>query len=84
MAARFGSGSDKLAALIREQQDASNEARKLDKALLEEFSKAASQRSSAREEALRNQISAVDQRLKHLNARIAVESPQYADLVSPS
>jgi CHAT domain-containing protein len=83
MAARFSTGSDALAALVREQQDVVVERRSLDKSLVAEVSKPPSERNAAREQALRERMSDLDQRLKQLNQRLAAEFPDYAALTSP-
>jgi CHAT domain-containing protein/tetratricopeptide (TPR) repeat protein len=83
MAARFGAGGDALAAVVRRQQDAASERRGLDRSLLAELAKASNQRDPKREEAMRQKMRELDGVLQQLNARIAGEFPQYADLLSP-
>ena len=83
MAARFGAGNDALARLVREQQDSVSELRALDKSLLEELTKSPDQRNRARENSFRKRIAELDQQLRRLNDRLAIEFPDYAALVSP-
>ena len=83
MAARFGAGSDGLAAVVRRQQDAAAERRGLDRSLLAELAKAASQRDGKREEAMRKRAHDLDGSIQQFNARIAAEYPKYADLLNP-
>ena len=83
MAARFGAGSDTLSDIVRRQQDAAGERRALDRSLLAELFKAANQRDSKREDAMRQKARELDASIQQLNARIAAEFPKYADLLSP-
>jgi CHAT domain-containing protein len=79
LAARLASGSDGLAQLVRAQQDAAAEQRGLDKTLLEELAKPAEQRG-VREQSLRKRMADLARRSGELNARIAAEFPDYAEL----
>jgi tetratricopeptide (TPR) repeat protein len=83
MAARFSTGSDALAALVREQQDATTEYRGLDKSLVEEVSKPSKEHSAAREQDLRGRMNDLDQRLQKLNQRLSAQFPDFAALTSP-
>jgi CHAT domain-containing protein/tetratricopeptide (TPR) repeat protein len=80
MAARFAVGSDALARLVREQQDATNALRALDKTLVGEVAKAGNERSAPREGMLRSRMAELGQQLRQLNARLAAEFPDYAAL----
>jgi CHAT domain-containing protein/Flp pilus assembly protein TadD len=80
MAARFSTGNGALAALVREQQDDAAEYRSLDKSLAEQTAQATGTRDAAREQALRDRITKLDQRLKELNQRLTAEFPDYAAL----
>ena len=82
-AARFGAGSDPLAALVRQQQDAVSELRILDRSLPAELAKPENQRNSKREETMRRRATELAARVERLNKDIAVQFPEYASLVSP-
>jgi CHAT domain-containing protein/tetratricopeptide (TPR) repeat protein len=82
LAARFAAGSDVLAGLVREQQDAASELRAFDRSLVAELSKAGNERNASREELLRRRIAETSQRLQQLNARVVAGFPGYASLAS--
>ncbi len=81
MAARFGAGTDALARVVREQQDAALERRTLDRSLLAELSNPASPQQG--KDQIRRKLSQIDARSQKLAARLAGEFPRYAELVSP-
>ncbi len=83
MAARFAAGDDALAALVREQQDATQDWRRLDAVLVKAASRPPDERDEAAEAALRQERSALDARIKGLDARLATAFPQFAELSSP-
>ena len=83
MAARFGAGTDALAAVVREQQDASSERRSLDKSLFAELASSAGRPDQKRIDVLRRKISDLDVRLEKLNTRLGAEFPRYQELVRP-
>ena len=83
MAARSGAGSDALAQVVRQQQDAAAELRLLDKTLLAELSKQSDQRNAAGEQAIRRRMTELDATLTQLNARIRQAFPRYSELVNP-
>ncbi len=81
--ARFATGSDSLARLVREQQDAANEYRQADLDVRVELAKPAAQRNRSVEVAARERLSRVDERLKQLNERLRIEFPDFAALARP-
>lgn len=81
MAARFASGSDALAALVRQRQDLRNHAQSLDAALAKAVSQT-SARDAPREEALRAEIAADDRELAAIDRRLQNEFPRFAELAS--
>jgi CHAT domain-containing protein len=83
MAARFGAGTDDLAKLVREHQDATAELGTLDAKILSEISKPANQRNPAAEVSIRQQIVRLQARIQQLAERFAKEFPQYAALANP-
>jgi CHAT domain-containing protein/tetratricopeptide (TPR) repeat protein len=83
MAARFGAGSDPLAALVRQQQDAVSELRILDRSLPAELAKPENQRDPKREETMRRRAAELASQVEQLNRDIAAQFPEYASLVSP-
>jgi len=80
MAARFGGGSDELASLVREQQDASAARRALDRSLVAELAGGPGSRGK---DDIRRKLSELDARIEALNARLTSQFPRYAELVSP-
>src|SRR5262249_50696835 len=83
MAARFGAGTDALANVVREQQDAALERRTLDRSLLTVLSNPNAVDQQRGRDATRRKMGELDGRLQKLAARLAGEFPKYAELVSP-
>jgi tetratricopeptide (TPR) repeat protein/CHAT domain-containing protein len=83
MAARFGSGGDALAALVRDSQDLAAAWRAQDKRLVDVLSKPEGQQNRTEIEALRQQIADIESRLAADAARLDKEFPDYAALASP-
>ena len=83
MSLRFATGSDALAALVRERQDLSAFWRDRDKALLEALSKTQGQQSPAAVAALRKELATIESKLAANTARLEREFPEYAALASP-
>jgi CHAT domain-containing protein len=83
MAARFASGSDELAGVVRAREDALEAWRTADEKLLRLSGRAAAERSAAEERKLRADLAALDGRIKQLDARIAREFPEYGTLSTP-
>jgi tetratricopeptide (TPR) repeat protein len=82
MGARFAAGGDALAGLAREREDGVEEWRRLDKALVEAVGRPPGNRDAAVEARLRERLAAADQRIKSLDARLATEFPEYAELAA--
>lgn len=83
MAARFGAGNDRMAGLVRQQQDAATELQDLNKTLLAEIAKPSNERKLPQEQALRARIVKVEESLTQFNDRLKKEFPRYAELVDP-
>jgi tetratricopeptide (TPR) repeat protein/CHAT domain-containing protein len=83
MSARFGSGGDVLARLVRELQDTAGELRAVNKALVGEISKTAGGGDARLSDTLHHRLTSLEQRLGKLNGRLAAEFPGYAALTSP-
>jgi len=83
MAARFASGTDALARLIRSREDALELWRSKDATLLQLVGRPRAERDAGQEAKLRAEVEALDTRLTQLDERIAREFPQYASLATP-
>ena len=83
LAARFAAGTDRLAQLVRTEQDLAAEARRLDKTMLEALSKDPSKRDAAAERRIRDRVSAVVRERDELQGITAAEFPDYAALSQP-
>lgn len=83
MAARFNSGNQSLARIIRDQQDTLIKLRNLESKLIETLGQTSDQLSSERRNLLREQLKSLDNWLDDLNHAIQEKFPSYAVLVSP-
>jgi CHAT domain-containing protein len=83
LALRFSAGSDRLAGLVRQDQDLTGEAQSLDKAILAAVSKAASERDSAAEQRVRDRMAVVTKERLELESVLAKDFPDYAALSKP-
>jgi CHAT domain-containing protein len=83
MAARFAAGSDALAAVVRERQDLADRWQRLDAALVKAASQPPDARDRAAEAGSRARLEETGRLLDALDARIAKEFPQYAELSHP-
>jgi CHAT domain-containing protein/tetratricopeptide (TPR) repeat protein len=84
MSARFASGRDALAALVRKRQDLAFRWQRLDDAIVETASQPPSDRKPEQEAAMREAQTDVAHRLELLNRQIADEFPSFSELTSPS
>ena len=83
LAVRFAAGNDRLAQLVRKDQDLSSEAASLDKAIIAAVAKEPSKRDSAAEQRIRDRIAAVAKERNDLQTVFAREFPDYAALSRP-
>jgi CHAT domain-containing protein len=83
LAVRLAAGSDRLAELVRKDQDIAAESEALDKAIITAVSKQAAQRDAAAEQRSRARIAAIASERAGLQKRLAVEFPDYALLSNP-
>jgi tetratricopeptide (TPR) repeat protein len=83
MAARFAAGSDAIATVVRERQDLVQRWQSLDAAVVKPASKPPEHRDLADEAELRRQLAAATADLDALDALIARDFPQYAELSNP-
>jgi hypothetical protein len=83
MAARSATGSQELAALVRERQDLIGEWDGKDKLLIAAKSEPPARRNGAGETALSDRLAAIDDRLAAIDTRLAKDFPDYAALASP-
>ncbi|RXT48975.1 CHAT domain-containing tetratricopeptide repeat protein [Bradyrhizobium betae] len=83
LAVRLAAGSDRLAELVRKDQDLAAEAEALDKAIITAVSKQAAQRDVAAEQRSRARIAAIASERAGLQKTLAVEFPDYASLSNP-
>jgi len=84
MGLRFASGSDALAALVRERQDISALRRRCDEAMVAALSRPEAEQDRAAIAVLRRQLSDTEQKLTAIGARLEKEYPDYTVLASPS
>ena len=83
MAARFAAGDDALAGLVRERQDAIDFWQRFDRGLTESASAPPELRDKGQEQAMRQALSELDRRIDGIDARLATDFPQFAELSSP-
>lgn len=83
MAARFRSGDDALAQLVRRRQDLVEAWKRLDAQLSKSAEDIAERRDLAAEEQSRARQDALDREVDELDVRLAVEFPHYAELANP-
>ncbi|MGY4627992.1 CHAT domain-containing tetratricopeptide repeat protein [Bradyrhizobium sp. USDA 4486] len=83
LAVRFAAGSDRLAELVRREQDLAAETEALDKAIVSAVSKQSAQRDLAAEQRSHARIAAIAKERAGLQKTLAIEFPDYASLSSP-
>ena len=83
MAERFSRADEELARMVKARQVLLDRWHALDRAHIDELSKAAQQRSAAQEQRPPDEFAALDLRLKEQDALIGQRFPQYRELVSP-
>jgi CHAT domain-containing protein/tetratricopeptide (TPR) repeat protein len=84
LAVRLAAGSDRLAELVRRDQDLASEAETLDKSIVAAVSKERSKRDAAAEQRARVRIAAVTTERASLLKSLSAEFPGYAALSNPS
>lgn len=82
LAARLAAGTDRLATLVRKDQDLAAEAEQLDKAIVVAVSKPAGRDPGAARQA-RDRLAAVTKERAALQKTLAIEFPDYAALSDP-
>jgi septal ring factor EnvC (AmiA/AmiB activator) len=80
LAVRLAAGSDRLAELVRRDQDLGSEAEALDKAIVAAVSKQASKRDAALEQRSRARLSAISSERAGTQKTLAAEFPDYTAL----
>ncbi|MCP3474050.1 CHAT domain-containing protein [Bradyrhizobium sp. CCGUVB1N3] len=83
LAVRLAAGSDRLAELVRRDQDLAAEADTLDKAIIAAVSKQPAQRDAAAEQRNRQRLAVIASERASLQRTLAVEFPDYASLSNP-
>ncbi|WP_027574280.1 CHAT domain-containing tetratricopeptide repeat protein [Bradyrhizobium sp. WSM1743] len=83
LAVRLAAGSDRLAELVRKDQDLAAESEALDKAIIAAVSKQSAQRDVAAEQRSRARIAAIASARNGLQKTLAVEFPDYSSLSNP-
>ncbi len=83
LAARFAAGSDRLAELVRKDQDLAGEAAALDKALSAALGLPPSPSNTSNEQQIRDRYAAIDTERDDLGKVLAREFPDYAALSNP-
>jgi tetratricopeptide (TPR) repeat protein len=84
MGLRFASGTDALAAIVRERQDLLALKRSRDVAMVAAASRPEAQQDRAAIADLRQQLSDIEQKLAAIGVRLEKEYPDYAALASPT
>ena len=83
LAVRFAAGNDRLAQLVRKDQDLASEGASLDKAIIAAVSTEPSRRDAAAEQRIRDRIAAVAKERNDLQTVFTREFPDYAALSRP-
>ncbi len=83
LAVRLAAGSDRLAELVRRDQDLAAEAERLDKAIIAAVSREKSKRDAAAEQRSRDRLAAISAERATLQKTFAAEFPDYAALSNP-
>ena len=83
LAVRFSAGNDRLAQLVRMDQDLAEEAARLDKAIIAAITNEPSKRDAAAERRIRDRIAAVAKERADLQTVFTREFPDYAALSNP-
>jgi CHAT domain-containing protein len=83
LAVRLAAGSDRLAELVRQDQDLASEAETLDKAIVAAVSKDASKRDAGFGQRSRARLAAIAAERASLQKTLAAEFPDYAALSNP-
>lgn len=83
LAVRMAAGTDRLAELVRRDQDLAAEAETLDKAIVAAVSKPPAQRDVTAEQRSRSRLAAITTERAALQKTLAVEFPDYASLSNP-
>ncbi|WP_027552099.1 CHAT domain-containing tetratricopeptide repeat protein [Bradyrhizobium sp. Cp5.3] len=83
LAVRLAAGNDRLAELVRRDQDLATEDETLDKAIIAAVSKPSAQRDVAAEQRSRARLVAIASERSGLQKTLAVEFPDYASLSNP-
>lgn len=83
LAVRLAAGSDRLAELVRRDQDLAGEAETLDKAIISAVSRDRSKRDIAGEARSRERLAAITAERASLQKVLAAEFPNYAALSNP-
>jgi CHAT domain-containing protein/Tfp pilus assembly protein PilF len=83
LAVRLAAGTDRLAELVRRDQDLAAETETLDKAIVTAVSQGAAKRDAAAEQRSRNRLAAIATERAGLQKTLAAEFPDYAALSNP-
>jgi CHAT domain-containing protein/Tfp pilus assembly protein PilF len=83
LAVRLAAGSDRLAQLVRQDQDLAAESETLDKAILAAVSNEPSKRDAANEQRIRERLAAIAEQRDGLQKTFAKDFPDYATLSNP-
>ena len=83
LAVRLAAGSDRLAQLVRQDQDLTAEAESLDKTILKAVSQEPAKRDAAAELRIRTRLAAIADERNALQKVFAAEFPNYAALSNP-
>jgi CHAT domain-containing protein/Flp pilus assembly protein TadD len=84
MAARFASGSDRLANLVRDRQDAANRLEQVDGGLVRAAGLSPELRDSSREKRWRDERSSLGTRIRDIDTTLTKDFPQFVELSQPA
>ncbi|MCP4732750.1 MAG: CHAT domain-containing protein [Bosea sp.] len=83
LAVRLAAGNDRLAELVRRDQDLGSEAESLDKSIMTAVSKDRARRDASAEQRARERLSAIAGERARLQKALSVEFPDYSALSNP-
>jgi Tetratricopeptide repeat len=83
LSVRFAAGNDRLAELVRRDQDLSSETERFDKLIIEAASKEPSKRDAAKEQDVRNRLRLIASERAQIETTLYQRFPDYAALAKP-
>jgi CHAT domain-containing protein len=83
MAARFATGDDELARLVRHRQDALERWQHLDSEFIKMLGRSPGERNAAQERKIRGELASLDREFGRLDVTLGTQFPAYKELTSP-